>query len=463
MTENSIQNSQQKSFINEGYQQKKILSSKRIRDCYLSEFKEEKLEKNSKKKLSRYDDEETCSKSLPDLYSDTSSTTNSSEEETPDKKNIEIKNYKKELEIILKKIQSQNLNINFQKLLTNEKNLEESLNEIVSKMENNKINIVLDIDQTLVFSQKITDPELIKNYQNKFQNFFSNSHLLEISTIDGKKIYFNVQVRKNLTEFLQNIQNFCNFYINTMASPLYVNAVLTLLYQKYNLRLSNSGKNNVIITKQNQRKTLPAEIAKDGNFLILDDNLFAWDTNYITSIIPVKKFFGNFEKTNNVFYDTVYQYYLFTNKVYCFDEIKRNFFDKKNNLLYCAEASWSEISQLNYIAEVIKKSYLLSKLSGIPLRFSLRYIINNILNGVKIYYDGVDKEFIEEIINLLGGQFVKDINEAMIILSNGENKQEDKINNNILNVKWIFDCFFYFKKCDTNLEIYQEGKYLLID
>ena len=63
----------------------------------------------------------------------------------------------------------------------------------------------------------------------------------------------------------------------------------------------------------------------------------------------------------------------------------------------------------------------------------------------------------------MGGQFVKDINEAMIILSNGENKQEDKINNNILNVKWIFDCFFYFKKCDTNLEIYQEGKYLLID
>ena len=330
------------------------------------------------------------------------------------------------------------------------------MNEIVSKMENNKINIVLDIDQTLVFSQKITDPELIKNYQNKFQNFFSNSHLLEISTIDGKKIYFNVQVRKNLTEFLQNIQNFCNFYINTMASPLYVNAVLTLLYQKYNLRLSNSGKNNVIITKQNQRKTLPAEIAKDGNFLILDDNLFAWDTNYITSIIPVKKFFGNFEKTNNVFYDTVYQYYLFTNKVYCFDEIKRNFFDKKNNLLYCAEASWSEISQLNYIAEVIKKSYLLSKLSGIPLRFSLRYIINNILDGIKIYYDGVDREFIGEIINLLGGQFVMDINEAMIILSNEENIKNEVNKSNVLSVKWIFDCFFYFQKCDTDLEIYQE-------
>ena len=456
MLENSFQNSTKKFFSIEKNKSKKILSSKRIRDCCLSELDEKNLEKCCKKKVSHFNDEEISMKSSQDFFSDTSSTSNSSEEETADKKNFEIKNYKKELEKILKKIKDQNINSSLQNVFSNDKDIEESLNEIVSKMENNKINIILDIDQTLVFSRRITDPELIKNFQNNFQNSFSDSHLISFPTMDGKKIYFNVQVRKNLAEFLQNIQNFCNFYINTMASPLYVNAVLTLLYQKYNLHLSHSGVSNVIITKQNQRKILPAEIAKDGNFLILDDNLFAWDISYITSIIPVKKFFGNFEKTNNVNYDTSYQYYLFTNKVYCFDEIKRNFFDKKNNLLFCSEASWSENSQLNYISEVIKKSYLLSKLSGIPLRFSLRYIINNILDGIKIYYDGVDREFIGEIINLLGGQFVMDINEAMIILSNEENIKNEVNKSNVLSVKWIFDCFFYFQKCDTDLEIYQE-------
>ena len=57
----------------------------------------------------------------------------------------------------------------------------------------------------------------------------------------------------------------------------------------------------------------------------------------------------------------------------------------------------------------------------------------------------------------MGGQFVNNINDAEIVLTNGENKKEEKINNSqILNIKWLFDCYFYFKKCDKNLQIYQE-------
>ena len=81
MLENSFQNSSKKFFSIEKNKSKKILSSKRIRECCLSELNENNLEKCCKKKVSHFNDEEISMKSSQDFYSDTSSTSNSSEEE----------------------------------------------------------------------------------------------------------------------------------------------------------------------------------------------------------------------------------------------------------------------------------------------------------------------------------------------------------------------------------------------
>ena len=333
-----------------------------------------------------------------------------------------------------------------------EDNINEKIDNII--LENkNKINIILDIDQTLVYSIGI------KNEKDKIlllnNNIYSDNHFIEFY-LENKKYIYYVQVRNGLKEFISKLSPYCNFYVNTMANPIYIKAVLTLLNQKYNLNLNNNnGVNNVFITNQNEKKTLPPEITKNGNFLILDDNICAWDKTYLTNIIPVRKFYGLFNNINNInsdelSYDTIYQYYFYTNKIYCFNEQKREFYDINSKLPFCSEATWSDNIQLNYLSKLIIKIYLLNNLLNIPINFSFFNIINNILNDCKIYYDGEDISFIQDLIILLGGTLVLNINDAthVLIKENNDNFVNKLKNNNykLMNIKWLFDCYFLFIK-----------------
>ena len=237
-----------------------------------------------------------------------------------------------------------------------------------------------------------------------------------------------------------------------MANPIYIKEVLTLLNQKYNLNLNNNGDNNVFITYYKDRKTLPPEITKDGYFLILDDNICSWDKSYLSNIIPVRKFYGIYNNLSSKesAYDTVYQYYFFTNKIYCYNEQKREFYDLNNKLPFCSEASWSDINQLKFITDLIIKIYFLNKLINIPINYAFYNILHIILNDCKIFYDGEDKSFIHELIILLGGKNELNINDATYVLvKDNNNIFLNKIRNedyNYINIKWLFDTYFSFLK-----------------
>ena len=386
---------------------------------------------------------------------------NNSEAKTNYSENIDeaftvSKEYYNKIEKIIDKLATK-CNIYYDNY-NNKKDKEElftnKINDIINRKNKNKINIILDIDQTLVFSQLLTSYEDI-NYINDLNIDKTDSHFITF-LIDNNQYFYYIQVRPYLKQFISKLSPYCNFYINSMANPNYVRTVLILLNQKYNLILNDDGLNNVFITPPNEQKTLPNEITKDGNFIILDDNIYAWDKSYLNNIIPVKKFFGfyNYYKKENIYAnDSFYIYYLFTNKIYCFNENNKGHYDKNNRLQYCSEASWSEINQLNNISDIIIKIYILSELFKIPICFSFYNIINNILNECYIFYEGEDEEFFNELINLLGGNYTKDFNKATHILVN-ENKaiEKKKFDNNIkynyINIKWLFDSFFYFIKCD---------------
>ncbi len=241
-----------------------------------------------------------------------------------------------------------------------------------------------------------------------------------------------------------------------MAHPLYVKEVLKILNKNY--FLDPLLIKDIFYTPSTNRKRVPEEIEKDGNFLILDDNLCAWELCYIPSIIPTQKFRNDEKGVKNVFY----QYYLFSNKIYCYDEVKRPFLDKRsNNIPYCVETQKNEMSQLLYIIEIIKKSLLLSKIIEIPIRHCFHFFQNMILKSCRIYYDGYDNNFILDIINLIGGIITKNIKDATHILVNRNiiNNEKDLFSyedKHVLDIKWIFDCFFYFKKFDE-----YEGHYKL--
>lgn len=436
---------------------KKLRDNSKPKPCTLGpkkRFKKKLFFIKSKKEVSQVDD----------ISLETDSTIITLDEES-NIQNEGMNQYLDEIELALKDIHSKGIHIknlnNFIKEETpisgQNKEIEiltENLkNEMNSICYDDKINLVLDIDETLVYSK--IDKELKKDEAN-INDIYEDSpkddiYYIRLESIDKVFIY-KIQVRKNMADFFKKLTPYCKFYINSMACPLYVSKIVAILYKNYGLMLSNGNENNIICTSPLKKKCLPEEITKNNNFLILDDNLCAWEVAYIPSIIPVQKFRGLFDSSeiiNNVFY----QYYLFTNKIYTYDEFKRPFLDKENKVPYCAEVTTNEKSQLHYISEIIKKSILLSKLLDFPIRHALHLIQNTILKECFIYYDGYDKDYISEIINLLGGSIVKNIQDATHIiynknLVNGNIDENVHKNKYVLDIKWIFDCFFYYTRCN---------------
>ena len=89
----------------------------------------------------------------------------------------------------------------------------------------------------------------------------------------------------------------------------------------------------------------------------------------------------------------------------------------------------------------------------IPISHALHFFQNIILKDYYIYYDGYDTNFIFDVINLLGGSIIKDKKMATHIIYNKNSLDNNKNVKNYegkfaLEVKWIFDCFFNFKKCN---------------
>ena len=336
-------------------------------------------------------------------------------------------------------------------------NLRKSINSLSCS---EKINLILDIDETLVYTKKERelqeneDLNKIKIMEELQKNSKTDQYYISFNS-NKKDVIYKVQVRKNMAYFFKKLSAYCNFYINTMASPIYVKEIITLLHKNYGLRFTNINETNIFYTSPQQRKILPKEIIKNENFLILDDNICAWDIAYIPSIIPIRKFCDEYDvnETKNVFY----QYYLFSNKIYCFDEITRPFLDC-DKIPYCVETEKNESSQLYYISDMIIKSFTLSRILGIPIRHSLHFFQNTILKNCSIYYNGYDSTFVSEMINLLGGTVVNDIKEATHIVSNKNFiKDEDEIREKqVLDIKWVFDCFFNLKKCDEHKDEYQQ-------
>ena len=402
-----------------------------------------------------------------DISLETNSTLITLDEEL-NSKNLEMLQYLNEIELVIKDIYSKGFNYqNLKKFIKIENvpsqngDKNESVKFLIENLKNyinsltfsEKINLVLDIDETLVYSKIVKelqkDGEEKKLNEEFKQDEEKDIYYIKLDAIK-KIIFFKVHVRKNMAEFFRKLSPYCNFYINSMACPLYVKEVIDILCKNYGLKFSNLDENNIIFTPSDKKKCLPEKITKKENFLILDDNICAWDMRYIPSIIPVRKFHISENQPNNIYY----QYYLFSNKLYVFDEVERPFLDIVNKIPFCVENGKDEKSQLFYMSEMIIKSYLLSNLLEIPIRHALHFFQNIILKDKFIYYNGYDKNFIYEMVNLLGGSLVEDPRNATHIIFNKaflNDKNEINVQDKyILDIKWVFDCFFKFKKCGEN-------------
>ena len=259
--------------IQKSTSQKSNLESKLEKNSSLLKLKKKRVK--SKIKISQIKSNKKIKKSLQkkikisilddNISLDTNSTIISLDEEI-NTNNIEMNNYLNEIENVLIDIYSKKIYLkNLKKFIELEngkeqffeknqsvKFSEEILKNCINSLNfSEKINLILDIDETLVFSKMIKelpkDADANKEIQNLPKIEKEDIYYIIIKSYNATLI-FEVNIRKNMANFFKKLSPYCNFYINTMASPLYTKEIINLLYKFYGLRLSNASENNVFYT-----------------------------------------------------------------------------------------------------------------------------------------------------------------------------------------------------------------------
>ena len=129
----------------------------------------------------------------------------------------------------------------------------------VIKNNNQKLNIVFDLDNTCIYGKiiKLEDYKVLKK-----KNPDKNLKLFSFNYKD-KKMYTTLIVRKGLLEFFSFAQNFCNFYISTLGGEDYGEEIRKLLekmigikFLKLKGRKSNKKKKNLKELELDRKKYL---------------------------------------------------------------------------------------------------------------------------------------------------------------------------------------------------------------
>lgn len=143
-----------------------------------------------------------------------------------------------------------------------------------------KLNLVLDMDETLIHSFYIT--EEIKDFEKDklFLCGFKN---------DCRTYY--VYFRPGLFEFLIEVEKYFNLYIYTFGVKIYADIIVNAIGNKL-------GKNifTQVYTRENfyNEKKLLFNPSNDSNTIILDDNVKIWHKT--KNVIQIKAYYGPEEK-----------------------------------------------------------------------------------------------------------------------------------------------------------------------
>lgn len=171
-----------------------------------------------------------------------------------------------------------------------------------------KLNLILDLDNTLIYTIKL------KFKKDSLKN--NNNFLCDL--VYNNSIYY-VYSRPGLFDFLEKIYNVYDIYIFTLGINYYATIILNTICQKMNKNIFKK-----IYSRENfsDNKKILLDELNEFNSIIIDDNKKAWINNY-NNIIEITPFYdiNNYMKLDN-------ELDLLLNKL---DLIKNDYY--KNNIL----------------------------------------------------------------------------------------------------------------------------------
>ena len=280
-------------------------------------------------------------------------------------KSIMRKNY--ELKIPVLKNKKEECSTNYSMEYSYLSNLPFSSLESRMKSPVFKLNVVLDIDSTLIYAEPfeklhINDREAIRSPETH-----------HISPVLGKYMFrLCFRIRKNVVEFLKSISNFSNIYFNTHGHEAYAVEIIKILSTLTGIEFKkeNIYGNKVYPPSCHLPKTLRV-FSPDEEFsqysLIIDDNVRAWESEFIDNMILSLKFQAflsnkKFEEKQLKQIETAGKYsytYLFSyNRPQECNDYNLNFVDE-NNAPFSMEYEHSKKSQIDHITELIGNIYKL--------------------------------------------------------------------------------------------------------
>lgn len=147
-----------------------------------------------------------------------------------------------------------------------------------------KINLVLDLDETLIHTIIKPEPNVFKPVEYYKDTFI----------IDNE--YYHVYFRTYMEQFIDNMSERYNIYIYSNGLELYVKNAINLIENKNKIK-------DIFY-----RKTFTSPVIKDlknlnlnpNNTVIVDDRLDVWQTKYYDNLLTILPFYyGSYVFSNS--------------------------------------------------------------------------------------------------------------------------------------------------------------------
>ena len=141
-----------------------------------------------------------------------------------------------------------------------------------------KINLILDLDETLVHTT--IDTGELRFYNSNFITY----------RFEDNGIKYITYYRPHLFDFLNESFKKFNMYIYTFGTKLYANKIIKEICEKLGFNPFIK-----IYTREdfpNRKKFLQDCDITNFNVVIIDDNLSVWSANSLNNIINIKPFYG---------------------------------------------------------------------------------------------------------------------------------------------------------------------------
>ena len=298
-----------------------------------------------------------------------------------------FKTYENSIKQILSLPKTRNKDISF--LNTNITSIFNAVASLASSSMSDKLNIVFDLDSTLLHSTMNKFPDKERDRWSHNPNLFHFEITIEQHPFKGICIF-----RPGLREFFTKTKSFCNYYIYSMGRDEYAKHLSEKLQETFNIDIvCTYGR----IETFERQKFLQKIGLNTSNTLIIDDQVEVWMTenNGITNascLINSYKFlseliiknFGNYTQLD--FYPFCYSYTHQSKQFQLYFKTEEStFIIGVNHVPYHIEHENSEKFQFEYIGDLLRKVALLMNHAHIDAYLALTCIKSTVLLGVKVY------------------------------------------------------------------------------